>query len=218
MRLYQKALRSPCFDLDIEEYSWANYLALEGFDVFLLDFRGYGLSYKPEDKGKPVCNVEEALTDVKAVIEHILSMLGASAICLVGWSWGACLAGLCAEKLSNIVERVLLHAPGFKENTSLALELEPKELLLKSSGYVKVTADDFKRRWLREVRYERQVDEDILKHLIVRLFRNGAMRIPSGPWLSIYEMYRRKKPLFNPEALEISCIYIIKDIYAKLGY
>ena len=193
---------SSCFDLDIEGYSWANYLALEGFDVFLLDFRGYGLSYKPEDKGKLVCSVEEALTDVKAAIEHILSMLGTSTICLVGWSWGACLAGLCAEKLSSIVERVLLHAPGFKENTSLALELEPKELLLKSSGYVEVTADDFKRRWLREVSYEGQVDKNVLEYLIARLFRNGVVRVPSGPWLSIYEMYRRKKPLFNPEGIK----------------
>src|SRR5262249_32182782 len=37
----------PVFDLQFEEYSWMNFLARSGFDVFALDLTGYGGSTRP---------------------------------------------------------------------------------------------------------------------------------------------------------------------------
>jgi hypothetical protein len=37
----------PDFDLQFENYSWMEYLAAAGFDVFTMDLTGYGLSPRP---------------------------------------------------------------------------------------------------------------------------------------------------------------------------
>src|SRR5262249_27849103 len=37
----------PDFDLQFENYSWMDYLAAAGFDVFTMDVTGYGLSPRP---------------------------------------------------------------------------------------------------------------------------------------------------------------------------
>jgi len=37
----------PAFDLQFENYSWMDYLATAGFDVFAMDLTGYGLSPRP---------------------------------------------------------------------------------------------------------------------------------------------------------------------------
>src|SRR5450759_1910079 len=37
----------PVFDLQFEDYSWMDYLATAGFDVFAMDQTGYGLSPRP---------------------------------------------------------------------------------------------------------------------------------------------------------------------------
>jgi alpha-beta hydrolase superfamily lysophospholipase len=37
----------PAFDLQFENYSWMEYLATAGFDVFAMDVTGYGLSPRP---------------------------------------------------------------------------------------------------------------------------------------------------------------------------
>src|SRR5260370_10133576 len=38
---------APSFDLQFENYSWMEYLATAGFDVFAMDLTGYGLSPRP---------------------------------------------------------------------------------------------------------------------------------------------------------------------------
>src|SRR5262249_25961798 len=54
----------PAFDLQFENYSWMDYLAREGFDVFAVDLTGYGLSPRP--KMDNPCNT--SLADQQALL------------------------------------------------------------------------------------------------------------------------------------------------------
>jgi len=186
---------SICFDPSLEGYSWARHLALEGFDVYLLDFRGFGLSYKPH-RHQPVCTVEDALADVRAAVEYILAKSKTSAVSLIGWSWGACIAGLFAGKYPHLVERIHLHAPIFERRDELAEKLEREVLRSRRDGYVGVALSEL-RKWLGGV------EDRVLSSLISTISTGEVTYLPLGPWLSMYELFKSGEPIFSPK--DIRC-------------
>ena len=41
------------FDLALDGFSWMDYMACRGFDVYLVDLRGYGRSTRPPEMAEP---------------------------------------------------------------------------------------------------------------------------------------------------------------------
>lgn len=182
---------SASFESGAEGEGWADFLARLGLDVYLLDLRGFGRSYRPEGAGAPVCTAEQALADVEAAVERVLSLSGASSVCLIGWSWGACVAGLYAEKKPHCVERVHLHAPCFGGNPAAASRLAAREGDFRSRSYVRMPKGE-----LRQIFREDRVEE-----LLAQL-PEDELQVPSGPWLSVLEALKLGRPIFNPEGVK----------------
>jgi pimeloyl-ACP methyl ester carboxylesterase len=111
------------FDLRLDGVSWMEYLARRGFDVYLMDVRGYGRSTRPEamshpaTENPPVVHTDEAVRDVGSVVEHILSRRAIPRLNLLGWSWGTVLAGAYSALNSQRVDRLVLYAPMFTRTT-----------------------------------------------------------------------------------------------------
>ena len=86
------------FDLQLADLSWMDYIALRGYDVYLMDVRGYGRSTRPLEMNQlaiehgPIVNTDIAVKDFGVVVEHILTRRGVSRITLLGWSWGTVIA------------------------------------------------------------------------------------------------------------------------------
>jgi len=98
------------FDLQMEGGSWMDLLAGQGFDVYALDFPGYGLSDRyPEMRSgtQPVGQAREAADDVGRAVDLILRTTGKRRVILIGHSWGGSVAaryaGLHPEKVSKLV-------------------------------------------------------------------------------------------------------------------
>src|SRR4051812_15814781 len=49
------------FDLPVFGQSWADHLAAKGYDVWMMNVRGYGRSQWPSQTDKPVATTEEAI-------------------------------------------------------------------------------------------------------------------------------------------------------------
>ena len=66
------------FDLKLDGLSWMEYVAARGYDVYLLDLRGYGKSTRPKEMDeKPEANAPlvrgtTAVKDIGAVVDFIL--------------------------------------------------------------------------------------------------------------------------------------------------
>src|SRR5665213_3945456 len=52
------------FDLRCDGFSWMDYVAAHGFDVYAVDVRGYGGSIRPPEAGEPVARSGTAIGDV----------------------------------------------------------------------------------------------------------------------------------------------------------
>jgi pimeloyl-ACP methyl ester carboxylesterase len=108
---------SSTFDLPLDGFSWMDYIARRGYDVYLVDLRGYGRSTRPPEMEKPaaenppIVRTDVAVRDVAAAVDHILARRGVTQLNLMGWSWGTAIMGRYATQNSDKVNRLVLYAP-----------------------------------------------------------------------------------------------------------
>ncbi len=82
------------FDLKLDGHSWMDYIAARGYDVYLLDLRGYGKSTRPKemaespDANPPIVRTDTAVRDISTVVDFILKRRNIPRLVLLGWSWG----------------------------------------------------------------------------------------------------------------------------------
>jgi pimeloyl-ACP methyl ester carboxylesterase len=107
------------FDLRLNGLSWMDYIAQRGYDVYLVDVRGYGKSTRPPEMDKPatenepIVRTETAVKDVGAAVDFILRRRGVSKINLLGWSWGTAIMGWYTAQNNDKVNRLVLYAPAW---------------------------------------------------------------------------------------------------------
>src|SRR5262249_30386402 len=85
---------STAFDLQLDGMSWMDYIAARGYDVYLLDLRGYGKSTGQKEMPKdpnanpPIVRGDTAVRDIGTVVDFILARRNIPRLNLIGWSWG----------------------------------------------------------------------------------------------------------------------------------
>jgi|HubBroStandDraft_1064217.scaffolds.fasta_scaffold00591_17 pimeloyl-ACP methyl ester carboxylesterase len=98
-------------------FSWRDALNEAGFDVWALDFHGFGNSdryeemEKPPEMHGPLCNAQDAGAQIEAAAGFILEHQGVSRLSLVSHSWGSMPAGQFAGKHPSKVDRWVLFGP-----------------------------------------------------------------------------------------------------------
>lgn len=97
--------------------SWINQTAAEGFDVWALDFAGYGRSERyPEMSGEPntaapLGRVPAAAAQIGSAVEEISRERGVEQLSIVAHSWGTLAAARYASSHPQSVERLVLFGP-----------------------------------------------------------------------------------------------------------
>ena len=114
------------FDLALDGKSWMDHIAEQGWDVWLMDLRGFGGSTKPPEMDRPAADSPPigpamvAMRDLQVAVGHILGKRELSRISLLGWSRGANLTGWYASENPDKVHRLVLYAPAWIRNPSPA--------------------------------------------------------------------------------------------------
>jgi len=160
--LFVHGVTSPSettFDLKLNGLSWMDYIAQHGYDVYLVDIRGYGKSTRPPEMDKPaadnepIVRTEAAVKDVGVAVDFILKRRGVSKINLLGWSWGTPIMGWYTAQNNDKVNRLVLYAPTW---------IRDKALFTGSGGklgaYRTVSRDAAKGRWLAGVPEDKKAD------------------------------------------------------------
>jgi pimeloyl-ACP methyl ester carboxylesterase len=131
------------FDVPYRDYSWMEYLARAGFDVFAMDTTGYGRSTRPAAMNDP-CNLSseqqialapgtepcapsypQQMTtitsdwhDIGAVVDHLLALRGVPQLGMVAWSLGGPRAAGFAAQHPDKVQKLVLLAPAYNRDTA----------------------------------------------------------------------------------------------------
>jgi len=148
------------FDLPIQGVSMMDLIAARGYDVYLVDVRGYGRSTRPAEMSqppeanKPIVSTEVAAHDLGAAVDYILHKRKVAKINLMGWSWGTSIAGSYASGHNDKLSKLVLYAPQWIRNES-APALTATQTL---GAYRLVSKDAAKARWLKDVPENKQAD------------------------------------------------------------
>ncbi len=145
------------FDLPLNGFSWMDYIARHGYDVYLMNVRGYGASTRPPEMDAPaeahppIVRTETAVKDVGSVVDFILARRAVPRINLMGWSWGTSIMGCYTTRNNAKVNRLVLYAPLWLRSTPTLLQTDGKPDGKPLGAYRTVSTAAAKRRWFTGV-------------------------------------------------------------------
>lgn len=146
------------FDLQLGGFSWMDYIARAGYDVYLVDVRGYGRSTRPPvmdqpaSANPPFATTEEAVRDVGAAVDYILKRRAIGKLNLIGWSWGTVTMAWYTTQNNAKVHKLVLYAPVWIRQTPSLVQAGPGPL----PAYRAVQMDTARTRWLTGVAADKQ--------------------------------------------------------------
>jgi pimeloyl-ACP methyl ester carboxylesterase len=211
------------FDLELGGFSWMDYIARHGYDVYLLDLRGYGRSRRPAEMDQPakdnapIVKTETAVSDIGAVVDHILQRRGLEKLNLLGWSWGTTTMGSYAAQNPQRVNKLVLYAPVWLRKEPLKLPPGPLP------AYRTVTREAAKQRWLAGVAPEKVnglIPEGWFESWADATFATdpaGAkqnppvLRAPNGVIDDIQNFWAAGKPKYDPAKITAPTLIIHAD-------
>src|SRR5260221_3053058 len=144
---------STAFDLQLGGMSWMDYIAARGYDVYLLDLRGYGKSTRPKEMSEdpkaspPIVRGDTAVKDIGTVVDFILARRNIPRLNLIGWSWGTVTMSTYTTQNPGKVERLVLYAPGWIRQTAALVQGWPRP----PCAHPKVTREQALQRWMTGV-------------------------------------------------------------------
>ncbi len=217
------------FDLPLAGLSMMDYIAQQGWDVWLVDVRGYGGSTrppqmeKPPQESAPFADTPTAVKDVGAAVDHILKKRNVAKINLMGWSWGTAIMGMYTTEHNDKVARLVLYAP---------LWLFNSRPLIGGDGplgaYRTVSKDSAKERWLKGVAEDKKAalippgwfeqwadatwatDPESAKH------NPPLLRAPNGVLADVRAYWTAGKPQYDPAEIRVPTLIIHAEWDADL--
>jgi pimeloyl-ACP methyl ester carboxylesterase len=168
------------FDVPVPGFSWMEYLADKGLDVFSMDMTGYGRSTRPlvmndrcnlspaqqEELFGDSCEPSYAFAttsmasdwnDIDAVVDYLRELRGVEKVHLVGWSQGGPRSGGYAAQNPDKVANMVLLAPAYRRGTPAS----ERELDFRGAALTKQSHDDFVNNWERQVGCTDQYSQDV---------------------------------------------------------
>ena len=174
--------------------SWRDELCAAGFDVWGLDFLGYGSSDRYPDmtetaEGRPpLCRAEDASRQIEAAVRAIGDRQGLARVSIIAHSWGTIAAGRFACRCPDLIDRLVFFGPIARRNGAGDASA--------SAAWRSVTLQEQWDRFTAEVPVgeppvlsprhfinwgERYLDSDPAS----RGQTPAAVRTPTGPWFDI---------------------------------
>lgn len=212
------------FDLPLNNLSWMDYVAQRGWDVYIMDLRGYGRSTRPPEMSKPaaenppIVNTDVAIKDVSAVVDHILARRGVARINLLGWSWGTTIMGGYTAQNNSKVERLVLYGPIW--SAKVASPIGGGGAL---GAYRTVNKEDAKKRISRGVPPEKKQDllpdawfdawwtAAVVPDPIGAGLNPPVVRAPNGVIEDIRKYWMSGKPHYDPAKITVPTLLVVAE-------
>jgi pimeloyl-ACP methyl ester carboxylesterase len=211
---------STSFDLRLDGLSWMDHLAINGYDVYVVDVRGYGLSTRPPEMdapamdNEPIVRTPVAVRDVAAAAAFIRTRRKIEKLNLIGWSWGTTLMARYTSENAGNVSKLVLVAPQWLRTTPSAADAGGA-----LGAYRVVERSAVKARWLNGVPEDKQAE--LLPDAWFEAWSKATfsqsgigpdkLRAPNGTVQDSREYWASGKPLYDPSRLTVPVLIVHAD-------
>ncbi|MBR1155097.1 alpha/beta hydrolase [Bradyrhizobium sp. JYMT SZCCT0428] len=210
------------FDLKLDGLSWMEYIASRGYDVWLLDVRGYGKSTRPPemadkpDANGPIVTGETAVKDIGTAVDYILQRRNIPRLNLLGWSWGTTLMATYTTANASKVDRLVLYAPAWIRQTASLVQGGPGKL----GAYRTVTREQSKERWYTGVPadkkdslvptgwFEAWADATFATDPVGAAANPPVLRAPNGVVQDGQQFFGVGKPYYDPAKITVPTLLV----------
>jgi len=210
------------FDLKLDGLSWMDYIAARGYDVYLLDLRGYGKSTRPKEMDEkpeanpPLVRGDTAVKDIGAVVDFILKRRNIPRLGLIGWSWGTTLTATYTTQNAGKVERLVLYAPSWIRTTPSLVQAGPGP----TPAYRMVRREQALERWMTGVPEDKKAtlipagwfdawaDATFASDPVGATMNPPVLRAPNGVVQDGLEYFGAGKPYYDPAKITVPTLLI----------
>ena len=210
------------FDLRLDGLSWMDVLAQQGFDVYMVDIRGYGKSTRPSEmdrpasENKPIADTDTAARDYGAAADWVRQRRSIDKLNVLGHSWGTAITGLYTSRNSDKVNRLVLYAPVWLRKTAS---------LTDSGGalgaYRQVTIDQARKRKDTGLKsgknpqpdawFEIWAKETFASDPVGSKADPKCVRAPNGSVMDSRIFWSAGKPVYDPAKIEVPTMLILAE-------
>jgi pimeloyl-ACP methyl ester carboxylesterase len=198
-----------------------DYIAGRGYDVYLMDVRGYGRSSRPAEmdqpanRNPPIVRTSTAARDYGAAVDFVLKRRGVAKLNVLGWSWGTAIGALYTSQNNAKVNRLVLYAPLWVRQTKSLTDTGGA-----LGAYRVVTVDNAKKRPTGIPDGKKPMPDAWLEAWVRATFASdpvGAkgnppfVRAPNGVELDGREYWLAGKPLYNPANIRVPTMLIVAE-------
>ena len=178
--------------------SWRDALADAGYDVWGLDFYGFGESDRypemaePAEGHAPLGGAEIASRQVEAAVRFIGARHDTASVAVVAHSWGTIAAGRCAGRCPDLIDRLVFFGPiAWRPQRAEPARFDAWRLVSLADQWTRFTAEV--PRGARPVLSERHFAEWGPRYLDSdpesRTRSPASVKTPSGPWHDIAQAH-----------------------------
>lgn len=217
---------------DVPNLSFMNVLAQEGYDVWGIDFIGQGKSSYPKvmQDNPPANGVfplqqQEAVIQLKFLIDYLKKEKSVSSVYLLGWSWGAVVAASYSTQFPNDVDKLVLagamHSFLLPQFTKSFMNKD-NSFNLNLASYQIVPWAAIDSHWQMMEDNKKLVNEND-KNAVKKIYENldkgsfikGSLRRAMGPMKDLFEIWN-ERPVFDITKVtkDTLVIYGNQDMFA----
>jgi pimeloyl-ACP methyl ester carboxylesterase len=210
------------FDLKLDGLSWMEYIASRGYDVWLVDLRGYGKSTRPPEMADkpeanpPIVRGDTAVRDIGAAVDFILQRRNIPRLNLLGWSWGTTLMATYTSQNAPKVERLVLYAPVWIRQTASLVQAGPGPV----PAYRTVNREQARQRWYTGVAEDKKAalipagwfdawaDATFATDPVGAQMTPPVVRAPNGVVQDGNEFFGAGKPYYDPAKITVPTLLV----------
>ncbi|TDV72651.1 alpha/beta hydrolase [Pseudomonas sp. LP_7_YM] len=212
------------YDTRIEGYSFLDYLAAAGFNVYAVDVRGYGESTRPLEMGQPAADnpplvrTETAIRDFGTAVEYAIRANDVEQVNIIGMSWGGTVTGAYTVRNASKVRKLGLIAPQWLSDLPIPLDaggqLHAHRVVNASAArtrWIGAAPEEKRETLIPDGGFEAWLENTVASEPDKTLRAEQSFVASNGPIADVREYWSAGKPLYEPAEIEVPLLLVLGE-------